>query len=80
MEVDWVNAVQRTQSGHLPDPVDPEPCPSGIEVYFTELRYGGASFAIIEDRKFKTGPADILSPDQQAARALSCSGLAKNRS
>ncbi len=67
MEVDWVNAVQRTQSGHLPDPVDPAPCQSGIEVYFTELRYGGASFAIIEDRKFKTGPADILSPEQRTA-------------
>lgn len=66
MEVDWVNAVQRTQSGHLPDAVDPAPCESGIEVYFTELRYGGASLAIIEDRKFKTGPADILSPEQQA--------------
>ncbi len=65
MEVDWVNAVQRTQSGHLPDPVDPAPCQSGIEVYFTELRYGGASFAILEDRKFKTGPADILSPEQR---------------
>ena len=66
MEVDWVNAVQRTQAGHLPDAVDPEPCESGIEVYFTELRYGGASLAIIEDRKFKTGPADILSPEQRA--------------
>ena len=67
MEVDWVNAVQRTQSGHLPDPVDPAPCQSGIEVYFTELRYGSASIAILEDRKFKTGPADILSPEQRAA-------------
>ena len=67
MEVDWVNAVQRTQSGHLPDAADPTPCDSGIDVYFTELRYGGASFAIIEDRKFKTGPADILSPERRAA-------------
>lgn len=56
MPVRWVNAIQRTQVSHLPDPVDPEPCESGIEVYFTELRYGGASFAIIEDRKFKAGP------------------------
>jgi hypothetical protein len=67
MELDWVNAVQRTQSSHLPDVVDPAPCESGIEVYFTELFYGGASFAIIEDRKFKTGPAGILSPGQRAA-------------
>jgi hypothetical protein len=53
---DWVNAVQRTQSAHLPDPVDPAPVEQGITVYFTELIYGGVSFAIIEDRKFKTGP------------------------
>ena len=75
MEVDWVNAVQRTQSGHLPDAVDPAACESGIEVYFTELRYGGASFAIIEDRKFKTGPADILSPEQQAAGRMDAAVL-----
>lgn len=66
MPVDWVNAVQRTQSGHLPDPIDSAPCGSGIEVYFTELRYGGASFAIVEDRKFKTGPDSILSAQQKA--------------
>ena len=66
MGVDWVNAVQRTQAGHLPDPHDPVPCDSGIDVYFTEMRYGGASFAIIEDRKFKSGPGDILSPSQRA--------------
>ena len=66
MGVDWVNAVQRTQAGHLPDPHDPVPCDSGIDVYFTEMRYGGASFAIIEDRKFKSGPGDTLSPSQRA--------------
>lgn len=53
---EWVNAVQRTQCAHLPDPVDPAPVEQGITVYFTELNYGGISFAIIEDRKFKTGP------------------------
>ncbi|MCB1019665.1 MAG: alkaline phosphatase D family protein, partial [Acidobacteria bacterium] len=66
MPVDWVNAVQRTQAGHLPDPVDPAPCASGIEVYFTEMRYGGASFCILEDRKFKTGPGSILTSEQRA--------------
>ena len=53
---EWVNAVQRTQCAHLPDPVDPAPVEQGITVYFTELNYGGVSFAILEDRKFKTGP------------------------
>jgi hypothetical protein len=57
---EWVNAVQRTQSAHLPEPVDPEPIEQGITVYFTELFYGGVSFAIVEDRKFKTGPESIF--------------------
>ncbi len=67
MPADWVNAVQRTQAGHLPDPVDPAPCEGGIEVYFTAMRYGGASFAILEDRKFKTGPGSIFTAEQRAA-------------
>lgn len=52
----YVNMVQRSQSWHLPDPVDPRPIRQGITVYFTRLRVGGVDFAIIEDRKFKTGP------------------------
>ncbi len=52
----YVNMVQRAQSWHLPDPVDPAPVRQGITVYFTRLRVGGVDFAILEDRKFKTGP------------------------
>jgi len=52
----WVNMVQRTQTGSLPDPIDPEPVARGIGVYFTELQYAGMSFAIVEDRKFKSQP------------------------
>jgi len=52
----YVNMVQRQQSWHLPDPVDPAPVEKGISVYFTRLRVGGVDFAILEDRKFKTGP------------------------
>jgi hypothetical protein len=55
--VDYVNLVQRQQTWHLPDPVDPAPIERGITVYFTRLRLGGIDFAILEDRKFKTGPA-----------------------
>ena len=51
----WVNMVQRTQTGHLPDPADPSPLPSGIATTYTALRYGGLRWAILEDRKFKTG-------------------------
>jgi hypothetical protein len=52
----YVNMVQRHQTWHLPDPVDPKPVEQGITVYFTRLRVGGIDFAILEDRKFKTGP------------------------
>lgn len=55
--VEYVNLVQRQQTWHLPDPVDPAPVERGITVYFTRLRVGGIDFAILEDRKFKSGPA-----------------------
>lgn len=55
--VEYVNQVQRQQSWHLPDPVDPTPVSRGIGVYFTRLTLGGIDFAILEDRKFKSGPA-----------------------
>lgn len=55
--VEYVNLVQRQQTWHLPDPVDPKPVDRDITVYFTRLRVGGIDFAILEDRKFKTGPA-----------------------
>jgi hypothetical protein len=48
--------VQRQQTWHLPDAVDPVPVKQGISVYFTRLRVGGVDFAILEDRKFKSGP------------------------
>lgn len=54
--VDYVNQVQRQQAWHLPDPVDPPPVERGITVYFTRLRVGGIDFAVLEDRKFKSGP------------------------
>ncbi len=54
---EYVNMVQRQQTWHLPDPVDPAPVDQGITVYFTRLRLGGIDFAILEDRKFKSGPA-----------------------
>ena len=62
MPPDWVNMVDRTQTSHLPDPFDPVQLDSGIGVYFTDMLYGGISFAIIEDRKFKSSP-DILVPE-----------------
>ena len=54
--IDYVNMVQRQQTWHLPDPYDATPGERGLEVYYTRLRVGGIDFAIIEDRKFKSGP------------------------
>ncbi len=56
MPAEWVNMVQRTQTSHLPDPFDDTPAEQGISVYYTSMHYGGVSFAIIEDRKWKSSP------------------------
>jgi len=66
----FVKMVERTQTSHLPDPYDPTPTEQGIGVYYTGMTYGGVGFAIIEDRKFKSGshdpetgkPVDVESP------------------
>ena len=52
----WVNMVQRTQTSHLPDPYDPTPVEQDIGVYYTDLHWGGISFAVLEDRKWKSAP------------------------
>lgn len=54
---EYVKMVERCQTAHLPDPYDPTPIDQGIGVYYTSLLLGGVDFAIIEDRKFKSGPA-----------------------
>ncbi len=58
--VEYVKMVERAQTGHLPDPYDPTPIERGIGVYYTSLTVGGVSFAIIEDRKFKSGPQGLV--------------------
>jgi hypothetical protein len=60
MPPEWVNMVQRTQTSHLPDPYDPTPVEQGIGVYYCDLNYAGVSFAIIEDRKFKSAPKPLM--------------------
>jgi len=64
MPVEYVNEVQRAQTSHLPDPYDPTPIERGIGVYYTSMTLGGISFAIIEDRKFKSGPEQVLPPKE----------------
>ena len=41
---------------HLPDAAYKGELKSGLSTYFTRLRIGGVDFAILEDRKFKSGP------------------------
>ncbi len=60
MDARWVNMVQFTQTSHLPDPYDPRPVKQNIGVYFTHWNYGGLSMAILEDRKFKSAPKNVL--------------------
>lgn len=55
---EYVKMVERCQTAHLPDPYDPAPILQGIGVYYTRLMVGQVDFAILEDRKFKTGPKD----------------------
>lgn len=53
---EFVNTVQRTQCSHNPDPYDSDPVKNDITVYYGAFEYGGVSFAMLEDRKFKTSP------------------------
>lgn len=64
----FVNLVQRTQCAHNPDAYDPTPVLQNISVSYSAFRYGGVSFAILEDRKFKTVPTTnpyVLLGDRQ---------------
>lgn len=82
-----VNVVNKTQCAHLPDPFHSTLLPSGISTWYTHLRYGGVSFAIVSDRMFKSGPEIIrkgtgridhvterLQPGELEAEALSMMG------
>lgn len=60
MAARWVNLVQRTQSSHLPDPFDRNPVEQNITVHYGHLVWGGVSFALLEDRKWKSAPKTFL--------------------
>ncbi len=57
---EYVKEVERAQTNHLPDPFDPTPVQQAIGAYYTSLDWGGISFAILEDRKFKSGPSGLV--------------------
>lgn len=85
----WVSAIERTHTGHLPQPAADITLPIGIKPYFTDVRYGGIGFAVLEDRKFKTGPfmldtasratgkgGELLGPAQERFVSEWCAGWA----
>lgn len=53
---EFINTVQKTQTGSLPSPFDASPVDQGISVYYTDLVMAGVGLAVLEDRKFKTAP------------------------
>ncbi|WP_078083455.1 alkaline phosphatase D family protein [Microbulbifer mangrovi] len=55
-DIDLVKMVYRIQSSHTPDAYDPTPIQHGIPVTYAHFVYGGTSFAMVEDRKFKSAP------------------------
>lgn len=57
----WVNGIEFTQTGVLPDPVNKGPHGAGMFAYYTSVEYGGVRFAVIEDRKFKSPPSEVIS-------------------
>ncbi|MEY4243042.1 MAG: hypothetical protein RLZZ245_627 [Verrucomicrobiota bacterium] len=68
---EWVRMSERVHTSNLPDPdpyhpIQPPPTVAqGIGVYFTGMTYGRLGFAILEDRKFKTGSNSPPPADQQ---------------
>lgn len=70
MPASYVNEVQRAQTSHLPDPYDPTPVAQNISVYYTDLTWGGISFAILEDRKFKSGLEGVIEHKGEVFEAI----------
>lgn len=60
MPADLVKMVEKTQTGNLPKPYNTEPIKQGITTYYTDFTYGGVSFAVLEDRKFKSAPTNVI--------------------
>ena len=67
--VEYVNhGAAAADRGTCPTRSIPRRSSAASRVYFTRLRVGGIDFAILEDRKFKTGPRGQDPADGAAAR------------
>ena len=60
MHPTWVEVVEHTQMGHHPDPYDNTPVEQGLNARYTSIDIGNVSFALINDRKFKSAPGDVI--------------------
>jgi len=56
----WVEVVERTQMGHHPDAYDDTPVQQGLNARYTSVDIGDVSFALINDRRFKSAPGDVI--------------------
>ena len=62
LPADIVNAIHRTQVGHLPECLVFGPIGQGIDPYTTRLRWGSIDAAIVADRMWKDS-ASVLVPE-----------------
>lgn len=58
-EPQFVNIAEHVMTAHNPDLYNPTPIKQNIGVYYGSFVYGGVSFAILEDRKFKSLPTIV---------------------
>lgn len=65
-----VRMVFRVQHGANPDPFDPTPIKYDLPVTYGEFIYGGVSFALVEDRKWKTPPDYDANPLETTGELL----------
>lgn len=79
MPAAWINAVERCNAGHLPPPAANFKTPYGLKPYFTSMRYGGVSMAILEDRKFKTGPFTLPLSDRTEGKGGQLLGMSQEK-
>ncbi|MDP5139149.1 MAG: alkaline phosphatase D family protein, partial [Spirosomaceae bacterium] len=70
MPAEWIKMVQHTQTNHLPDAFDSTPVLQNIPVYYTHWNWGPLSFAIVEDRKFKSAPQNIFPSEAKIANGF----------
>ena len=75
MPPEFVRMVERTQTSHLPDPYYKGKIKQDLTTYYTDLLWGGISFAVLEDRKFKSGPRDLVSSEFNNPSAYDLPGL-----